>query len=88
MNHYLIVCRSVTQAQRAGMLFSSAGITNQVFRSPVGLTERGCSYSVRIPYQQLTHAAQLLRDYHMKPVKIVLQDEYGTISEVARHDLL
>lgn len=88
MNHYLIVCRSVTQAQRAGMLFSSAGITNQVFRSPVGLTERGCSYSVRIPYQQLPHAAQLLRDYHMKPVKIVLQDEYGTISEVARHDLL
>ena len=52
MNHYLIVCRSVTQAQRAGYLLSAAGITNRIFRSPVGLTERGCSYSVRIgePY--------------------------------------
>ena len=61
MNHYLIVCRSVTQAQRVGLLFSAAGITNQVHRSPVGLTERGCSYSVRVPERYIRPAVERLR---------------------------
>ncbi len=61
MNHYLIVCRSVTQAQRAGYLLSAAGITNRIFRSPVGLTERGCSYSVRIGEPYLARAMEILR---------------------------
>ena len=70
MNHYLIICRSVTQAQRAGRLLSSYGITNQVFRTPVGLTERGCSYSVRVRSQQLDRAMGILRNNQIVPVKV------------------
>ena len=70
MNHYLIICRSVTQAQRAGRLLSSFGITNQVFRTPVGLTERGCSYSVRVRSQQLDRAVGILRANQIVPVKV------------------
>lgn len=87
MNHVLIVCRSVTQAQRVGMILTTAGITNRVFRSPMGLTERGCSYSVRIAQQPLRRALQLLHDHHIQPVKIVSQDAYG-YTEVGQHDLL
>ena len=82
MNHYLIVCRSVTQAQRVGLLFSASGITNQVHRSPVGLTERGCSYSVRIREMDLPKALQLLRANHLQRVKVVLQDAMGGYTEV------
>ena len=70
MNHYLIVCRSVTQAQRAGRLLTSYGITNQVFRSPAGLTERGCSYSVRVRSEQLDRAMGILRANHIVPIKV------------------
>ena len=71
MDHYLIVCRSVTQAQRAGRLLTSIGITNQVFRSPAGLTERGCSYSVRIRASALDSAMSLLKARQINPVKVV-----------------
>ena len=70
MNHHLIVCRSVTQAQRAGRLLTSFGITNQVFRSPAGLTERGCSYSVRVRSEQLARAMGILRHHQINPVKV------------------
>ena len=71
MDHYLIVCRSVTQAQRAGRLLTSIGITNQVFRSPAGLTERGCSYSVRIRASALDSAMSILKARQINPVKVV-----------------
>ena len=70
MNHYLIVCRSVTQAQRAGRLLASYGITNQVFRSPAGLTERGCSYSVRVRAELLDRSMGILRANRIDPVKV------------------
>ena len=82
MNHYLIVCRSVTQAQRAGYLLSAAGITNRIFRSPVGLTERGCSYSVRIGEPYLARAMEILRQNSLQPVKLFLH-RGGQYFEVA-----
>ena len=48
MNHYLILCRSVTQAQRARLLLHNAGISCQIYRAPAGLSRRGCGYVVRI----------------------------------------
>ena len=82
MNHYLNVCRSVTQAQRAGYLLSAAGITNRIFRSPVGLTERGCSYSVRIGEPYLARAMEILRQNSLQPVKLFLHRD-GQYFEVA-----
>ena len=82
MNHYLIVCRAVTQAQRAGYLLSAAGITNRIFRSPVGLTERGCSYSVRIGEPYLARAMEILRQNSLQPVKLFLHRD-GQYFEVA-----
>jgi hypothetical protein len=82
LNHYLIVCRSVTQAQRAGYLLSAAGITNRIFRSPVGLTERGCSYSVRIGEPYLARAMEILRQNSLQPVKLFLHRD-GQYFEVA-----
>ncbi len=77
MNHVLILCRSVTQAQRGGMLLSRAGITNRIFRSPAGLTERGCSYSIRITPEHLRYAMELLRRNGILPVKVVAQGPDG-----------
>lgn len=72
----------MTQAQRAGYLLSAAGITNRIFRSPVGLTERGCSYSVRIGEPYLARAMEILRQGSLRPVKVFLQRD-GQYLEVA-----
>lgn len=82
MNHYLILCRSVTQAQRAGYLLSAVGITNRIFRSPAGLTERGCSYSVRIGEPYFQDAMEVLRRNGLRPLKVFLHRD-GQYIEVA-----
>ncbi len=61
MNHYLIVYRSITQAQLAGRALDRAGIGHQIQRTPAGLTERGCSYSVRVPERYGRQALELLQ---------------------------
>ena len=61
MNHYLILYRSVTQAQMAARALARAGIVNQIQRTPAGLTERGCSYSVRVPERYIRPAVERLR---------------------------
>ena len=81
MNQCLIVCRSVTQAQRAGRLLTSAGITNRVFRSPVGLTERGCSYSIKVRESGFHRAISLLLGAGIYPLKAV-RIEGGSYVEV------
>ena len=80
LNHYLIVYRSVTQAQMAGRTLTRAGIVNQIQRTPAGLTERGCSYSVRVPERYIQQAVGLLRGMRPSYYKI-FQSSGGSYSE-------
>ena len=48
MEYYLLIARSVTQAQRMVRVLNGCGIRAVLFRAPTGLTNRGCSYAVRI----------------------------------------
>ena len=65
MNHYLVIYRSITQAQMASRYLKKFGINNQIQRTPIGLTERGCSYSLRIPERYWGSAFNELRE--LKP---------------------
>jgi len=82
MNHALILCRSVTQAQRVSRLLASAGIPCRMFRSPVGLTERGCSYSVTLRENNLPVALRLMKAYRLRPLKLLLRTPEGGYNEV------
>jgi hypothetical protein len=48
VEHYLIIARSVTHAQRMERALERAGIRAQLFRAPMELTNRGCAYAVQI----------------------------------------
>ena len=78
MNHYLIIYRSITQAQLAGRILDRAGVIYQIQRTPAGLTERGCSYSVRVPERYIRRALDQLRDIRPAFYKIFrsLDGEY------------
>ena len=46
--YYLIMCRSLTYAQRVANTLERAGIPARILRSPAEISPRGCSYSVRV----------------------------------------
>ena len=48
MDHELLLARSITQAQHMVRSLGGCGIRSALMRAPVGLTDRGCAYGVRL----------------------------------------
>lgn len=70
MEHYLIIARSVTYAQRMQRALDRAGVRCQIFRAPRELTDAGCAYAVRIQASDLAAALPALRRESLNPVQI------------------
>ncbi|MCI8848002.1 MAG: DUF3343 domain-containing protein [Oscillibacter sp.] len=81
MEHYLILARSVTYAQRMQKVLSRAGVRCQIFRAPRDLTNLGCAYAVRIATSDLTAALTALHAASLDPVQIFLYQR-GLYQEV------
>lgn len=82
MPYYLLLSRSITHAQRMSSTLERAGITARFFRSPMGLTDRGCSYAVRIGANVLSAAVERLRADGLQPMSIFYTSGDGIFSEV------
>ena len=83
MDHYLIIARSVTYAQRMQRVLARAGIRCQIFRAPRELTELGCAYAVRVAMSDLTAALTTIHRESLDPVQIFLYQR-GIYQEVGR----
>ena len=83
MDHYLIIARSVTYAQRMQRVLARAGIRCQIFRAPRELTELGCAYAVRVAVSDLTAALTTIHRESLDPVQIFLYQR-GLYQEVGR----
>ena len=81
MAYYLLLSRSITHAQRMSRALEQAGISAAFFRPPVGLTDRGCSYAVRIGERYFPSALARLRSLDLLPMRIMLHRD-GVYSEV------
>ena len=64
MVNYLIMCRSLTYAQKIAKTLERAGINAWIIRSPASITPTGCSHSVKIAERNLARALQVIN--HMK----------------------
>ena len=82
MPYYLLLSRSITHAQRMSRTLERAGITARFFRPPMGLTDRGCSYAVRIADGYLPTALERLRAEGLMPMRVFYTDGGGAFSEV------
>lgn len=58
---YLIMCRSLTYAQRIQNALEKAGIPARLQRSPSELSQGGCGYAVKVPARHLARAMTVLR---------------------------
>ena len=81
MEHYLILARSVTYAQRMQSTLSRAGIRCQIYRAPRDLTDLGCAYAVQVAVADLTPALIALHRESLDPVQIFLYQQ-GLYREV------
>ena len=71
MEHYLIIARSVTHAQRMQRAMARIGIRAQVFRAPMELTDgHGCAYAVQIGQTDLPLALKAIYGVGLSPVQI------------------
>ena len=70
MEHYLIIARSVTYAQRMQRALARSGIRSRIFRAPRDLTDLGCAYVVRIGPQDLHLALPALNREGLGPLRV------------------
>ncbi|MBR0208615.1 MAG: DUF3343 domain-containing protein [Oscillospiraceae bacterium] len=82
MKHYLIMCRSVTSAQRAARLLERALIRAAVVKAPSHLTRSGCTYALRL-HAKLEEAIRLLRKNEIAFGRIFLTEDGKEYREVS-----
>lgn len=82
VEEYLLIARSVTQAQRIQRVLRRAGISAAMARAPMELTGgQGCSYALRIRPEALDNALRTIRGAGLPSVAIFLfaQGQYREV---------
>lgn len=82
MLYYLIVCRSLTLAQRTAAALERAGIGAHILRTPSQIAERGCGYSVKLSQKNLSQALVVLKRVDLSPRQIFITEPDGSYREV------
>ena len=81
MTQYLILCRSLTHAQRSARLLERSAITATVVKAEAGLSTGGCRYAVQL-YRHFNDAIRILRDANMIKGKIYRRVDGGSYEEI------
>ena len=83
MNYYLIMCRTLTYAQRAERLLNENGISSAIVKAPQSLRTGGCGYALGI-HRNLDDALKCLAGSGLLRGKIYRRDDNGDYSEVGK----
>ena len=81
MTQYLIMCPSLTSAQRSQKLLERSGISSSVVKAPQGLNTMGCGYSLSL-YRNFSEAVSVLRKNGMLKGKLFMRVLDGEYEEV------
>ena len=82
MIYYLILCRSLTYAQRTAKALERAGISAHILRSPKSIAGDGCSHSVKISQRNLTDSLTVLHRAGLSPLRLYMISGDGSYKEV------
>ena len=83
MNDGMITFRSITPAQRGEGLLRRKGIRCTLRRTPKKMEQRGCGYSLRLPYKDINTALMLLKDHGIAYGKVYMQQPNGLLEELS-----
>ena len=82
MVYYLIICRSLTYAQRTAAVLERAGITAHIMRTPSSISHGGCSHSVKVSERRLSSALTVLGRVGLSPRSVYILSADGSYKEV------
>ena len=82
MVYYLIICRSLTYAQRTAMVLERAGVAARIMRSPKSIDSEGCSHAVKVSERNLSLSLTLLAREGLSPKRVYIISADGTYNEV------
>ena len=82
MIYYLILCRSLTYAQRTEKALTRVGITAHILRSPKVIDSEGCSHSVKVAEHNLSNALVVLARAGLSPKRVFIMAGDGRYKEV------
>lgn len=77
MSGCLIVCRSITYAQRAKKVLAHFGIDAQVVRPSPELLENSCGFAVRVSEIYLAEALDILKNNGFAISRVLVYDKSG-----------
>ncbi len=80
---YLLMCRSLTYAQRGARVLERAGITGTVSRAPRSASAHGCSYCIIVSAYNKTRAVSILSAAGLVPERVYERDEDDVLREVS-----
>lgn len=80
MDLFLIMCRSLTHAQRSLRLLEHNGIVAAVVKAPQELRSNGCGYALRL-YRHFEDAVRVLRTGGLLQGKLYRQTADGQFEE-------
>lgn len=81
MTQYLIMSRSLTNAQRASRLLEQSGIRATVVKAPQQLRGNGCGYALALK-RSFPEAVRILRDQNLLFGKLYEKAADGEYTEV------
>ncbi|HBR07792.1 MAG TPA: hypothetical protein DD735_02715 [Clostridiales bacterium] len=84
MHQYLIMCRSLTYAQRAAVALERAGITVATARAPQELTDGGCGYCIKVSERRFHEALKVLEKFNLPCGRIYRKGPGEAYTEVLR----
>lgn len=82
MLYNLIVCRSLTYAQRTAAVLKQAGVTAWLVRTPRELSKNGCGYSVKVLNRSLDRTLEVLRTNRLDAKALYAIGPTGEYQEV------
>ena len=83
---YLIMCKSLTNAQRAALLLERRGVGSALVKAPQSLRLNGCGYALSL-YRRLPEAVELLKNAGLLTGRVYLRLEDGSYREATADDL-
>lgn len=82
MNQYIIMCRSLTYAQRASRVLERAGVFSSITKAPMGVSPEGCTYGVKLRTANIAEPLNTVRAAGIKTGKVYAIQPDGTAREV------
>lgn len=82
MVYYLIICRSLTYAQRTATVLERVGVTAHIMRAPRAIAGEGCSHGVKVSQRRLPEALVALNRAGLSPKRVFIMEADGSYQEV------